>query len=123
MKYKDNNFINYQGKQRNGEVGYYFNKSGRTERRELESSLILFFQMYLLGKVEKEWWLSLSIDDRNSIKSSYQHQEFMLEQDTYNMWSIDEFFDNWDEWFAHIFKKFKPNTSKLRELRMKKIGL
>jgi hypothetical protein len=124
MRYKDNKFLNYQEKQRNGEVGgYWSNKSDRMERRELETALTLFYQRYLINKIEKEWWLTLSIDDKKSIRRSYTHQEFMLEQNDLEIWSNEEFFDTWEEWYEYILKEYKPDMSKYRELKLKKLGI
>ena len=124
MKYKDNKFVNYQDKQRNGEIGgYWSNKSDRQERRELESELTLFYQRCLLDKVEKEWWITLSINDKQSVMGSYHYQGFMLEQDTDGMWSNEAFFDTWEEWYEYILKEYRPNMSLYRELKLKKIGL
>ena len=78
MRYKDSKFLNYQEKQRNGDVNYWTNKSNRTERRELESVLTLFYQKYLINKIEREWWMSLSLNDREKIRGNYHHQVFMM---------------------------------------------
>ena len=96
MRYKDNKFSNYQEKQRNGEVGGYWydqQRSDRKVRRETESRLSIFYQRYLLKKVEKEWWVK-SINDKQQIETSYYNQENMLqEEDRMNMWSNFECFD------------------------------
>jgi hypothetical protein len=123
MKYKDNKFVSYQDKQRNGEVGYWLSKSDRIERRKLESILILFYQRYLVNKIEKEWWLTLSNDDKKSIRRSHTHQEFMLDQNDLEMWSNEEFFDTWKEWYEYILKEYKPDMVKYRELKLKKLGI
>jgi hypothetical protein len=124
MRYKDNKFLNYQEKQRNGEIGgYWSNKSDRMERRELESALSLFYQRYLINKIEKEWWLTLSIDDKKSIRRSHTHQEFMFQHNDLEMWSNSEFFDTWEEWYEYILKEYKPDMAKYRELKLKKLGI
>ena len=127
MRYKDNKFLNYQDKQRNGEVGgYWFDqqRSDRQVRRETENRLSIFYQRYLLKKVEKEWWVNLSTDDKKQIETSYYNQENMLqEEDRMNMWSNFEWFDTWKEWFDHIAIEYKPDMVKYREAKLKKLGI
>ena len=124
MKYKDNKFLNYQEKQRNGEVGGYWKdqRSDRQLRRELENRLSLFYQQYLFNKIEKEWWINLSTSDKQQIETSFACQESMIGSD-YEMWSIYETFDTWEEWFENISKKFKPDMVKYREAKLKKLGI
>ena len=127
MRYKDNKFLNYQDKQRNGEVGVYWydqQRSDRKVRRETESRLSIFYQRYLLKKVEKEWWVNLSINDKQQIETSYYNQENMLqEEDRMNMWSNFECFDTWEEWFENIAIEYKPDMVKYREAKLKKLGI
>lgn len=127
MRYKDNKFLNYQEKQRNGEVGgYWFDqqRSDRQVRRETENRLSIFYQRYLLKKVEKEWWVNLSTDDKQQIETSYYSQESMLNhEDRMNMWSNFEWFDTWEEWFDHIAIEYKPDMVKYREAKLKKLGI
>jgi hypothetical protein len=124
MKYKDNNFSKFQDRQRDGEVGYYSNKSDRQVRREQEHRLSLFYSKYLSKKVEKDWWLCLSFDDKQRLETSYYNQEQMLEDDNrMNMWSNFEFFDTWKEWFEHIADEYKPDRIKYRESKLKKLGI
>jgi len=125
MKYKDNNFSKFQDRQRDGEVGYYSSsKSDRQVRREQEHRLSLFYSKYLSKKVEKDWWLCLSFDDKQRVETSYYNQEQMLEDDDrMNMWSNFEFFDTWKEWFEHIVDEYKPDRIKYRESKLKKLGI
>lgn len=127
MRYKDNKFLNYQEKQRNGEVGgYWFDqqRSDRQVRRETENRLSIFYQRYLLKKVEKEWWVNLSTDYKQQIETSYYNQETMLNhEDRMNMWSNFEWFDTWEEWFDHIAIEYKPDMVKYREAKLKKLGI
>ena len=124
MRYKDNKFLNYQEKQRNGEDEDWSIKSDRKQRRKLESRLILFYQRYLLNKVEKDWWINLSTADKQQIEISYYNQESMLqEEDQKNMWSNFEWFDTWFEWFEYIKKEYKPDMVKYRETKLKKLGI
>ena len=124
MKYKDNNFSKFQDRQRDGEVGYYSNKSDRQVRREQEHRLSLFYSKYLSKKVEKEWWSCLNFDDKQRVETSYYNQEQMLEDDNrMNMWSNFEFFDTWKEWFEHIVDEYKPDRIKYRESKLKKLGI
>ena len=125
MKYKDNNFSKFQDRQRDGEVGYYSSsKSDRQVRREQEHRLSLFYSKYLSKKVEKDWWLCLSFDDKQRVETSYYNQEQMMEEkDRMNMWSNFEFFDTWKEWFEHIADEYKPDRIKYRESKLKKLGI
>jgi hypothetical protein len=65
MKYKDNNFSKFQDRQRDGIESHYSVKSDRQVRREQEHRLSLFYSKYLSKKVEKDWWLFLSFDDKH----------------------------------------------------------
>jgi len=89
MKYRDNKFVGYQDKQRNGEFDYYHNKSERALKREREKKLILFFNKNLHHrKVEKDWWDSLSDDDKDRVIRSYENQEIMMNlNDDEFLWS------------------------------------
>jgi hypothetical protein len=124
MKYKDNNFSKFQDRQRDGEVGYWSNKSDRQERREQEHRISLFYSKYLSKKVEKEWWINLSFEDKQQVETSYYNQEQMLkEEDRMNMWANYEFFDTWKEWFEFIHTEYKPDLVKYRESKLKKLGI
>jgi len=124
MKYKDNNFSKLQDRQRDGDVGYYSNKSDRQVRREQEHRLSIFYSKNLSKKVEKDWWLCLSFDDKQRVETSYYNQEQMMEEkDRMNMWSNFEFFDTWKEWFEHIADEYKPDRIKYRESKLKKLGI
>ena len=124
MKYKDNNFSKFQDRQRDGIESSFTSKSDRQVRREQEHRLSLFYSKYLSKKVEKEWWSCLSFDDKQRLETSYYNQEEMLrEDDSMDMWSNFEWFENWEEWKQHILDTVKPNKAKLRELRVKKLGI
>ena len=124
MKYKDNNFSKFQDRQRDGIESSFTSKSDRQVRREQEHRLSLFYSKYLTKKVEKEWWLCLSFDDKQRVETSYYNQEQMLEDDDrMNMWSNFEFFDTWKEWFEHIADEYKPDSVKYREYKLKKLGI
>ena len=124
MKYKDNNFSKFQDRQRDGIESSFTSKSDRQVRREQEHRLSLFYSKYLTKKVEKEWWLCLSFDDKQRVETSYYNQEQMLEDDDrMNMWSNFEFFDTWKEWFEHIADEYKPDRVKYREYKLKKLGI
>ena len=124
MKYKDNNFSKFQDRQRDGIESHYSVKSDRQVRREQEHRLSLFYSKYLTKKVEKEWWLCLSFDDKQRVETSYYNQEQMMEEkDRMNMWSNFEFFDTWKEWFEHIADEYKPDRVKYREYKLKKLGI
>ena len=124
MKYKDNNFSKFQDRQRDGIESHYSSKSDRQVRREQEHRLSLFYSKYLSKKVEKDWWLCLSFDDKQRIETSYYNQEEMLrEDDSMDMWSNFESFDTWKEWFEHIADEYKPDRIKYRESKLKKLGI
>lgn len=124
MKYKDNNFSKFQDRQRDGIESSFTSKSDRQVRREQEHRLSLFYSKYLTKKVEKEWWLCLSFDDKQRVETSYYNQEQMMEEkDRMNMWSNFEFFDTWKEWFEHIADEYKPDRVKYREYKLKKLGI
>jgi hypothetical protein len=124
MKYKDNNFSKFQDRQRDGIESHFSSKSDRQVRREQEHRLSLFYSKYLSKKVEKDWWLCLSFDDKQRLETSYYNQEQMMEEkDRMNMWSNFEFFDTWKEWFEHIADEYKPDRVKYRESKLKKLGI
>ena len=57
MKYKDNRFVKYQEKQRDGEFDdYWSRKSDRQIRREKEHQFSTFYQKFLIGRLDKFWW-------------------------------------------------------------------
>ena len=123
MKYKDNNFSKFQDRQRDGIESHFSSKSDR-QVREQEHRLSLFYSKYLSKKVEKDWWLCLSFDDKQRIETSYYNQEEMLrEDDSMDMWSNFESFDTWKEWFEHIADEYKPDRVKYREYKLKKLGI
>ena len=124
MKYKDNNFSKFQDRQRDGIESHFSSKSDRQVRREQEHRLSLFYSKYLSKKVEKDWWLCLSFDDKQRVETSYYNQEEMLrEDDSMDMWSNFESFDTWKEWFEHIADEYKPDRVKYRESKLKKLGI
>ena len=124
MKYKDNNFSKFQDRQRDGIESHFSSKSDRQVRREQEHRLSLFYSKYLSKKVEKDWWLCLSFDDKQRVETSYYNQEEMLrEDDSMDMWSNFESFDTWKEWFEHIADEYKPDRIKYRESKLKKLGI
>ena len=124
MKYKDNNFSKFQDRQRDGIESHFSSKSDRQVRREQEHRLSLFYSKYLSKKVEKDWWLCLSFDDKQRVETSYYNQEEMLrEDDSMDMWSNFESFDTWKEWFEHIADEYKPDRVKYREYKLKKLGI
>ena len=128
MKYKDNNFLKFQDRQRDGDAGYLrtwnSNKSDRQVRREQEHRLSIFYSKNLSKRIEKDWWINLSFENKQQIETSYYNQEQMLEEgDRLMMWSNYEFFDTWDEWYEYILKEYKPDMVKYRESKLKKLGI
>ncbi len=49
MKYQDKRFAKYQEKQRDGEVGFWSQRSERQIRREKQQRLTLFYQKFLVS--------------------------------------------------------------------------
>jgi hypothetical protein len=82
-----------------------------------------FYLQKLTNHFEREWWSALETRDKGLVYTSYYNQENMLKDDSLNMWSNYEFFENWEEWKQHILDTIKPNKAKLRELRVKKLGI
>ena len=127
MKYKDNRFLKYQEKQRDGEYDQLANWQRATERkirRKRDHKLRLFYLEHLLKEeIEKEWWECLKESDKSSIMSLYHHQAEMMKSPDQEMWSNTVWFDTWEEWKSHILSEYKPNQAAYREARLKKIGL
>jgi len=126
MKYKDDNFLNYQDKQRSGEFDYNSNKSDRQLRREQEHRLSLFYMNILSNKIEKIWWNNLKTTDKEEIRRSYNNQldylSHSIEIRDY-MWYSYKVFDIWEEWFDYIKVKYKPNKASYRNDKLKMLGI
>jgi hypothetical protein len=124
MRYNDRNFTNYQEKQRDGiDLEMWERACERKRRRERDMLHINFYLQKLTHHFEREWWSALETRDKGLVYTSYYNQENMLKDDSLNMWSNYEFFENWEEWKQHILDTIKPNKAKLRELRVKKLGI
>ena len=124
MRYNDRNFTNYQEKQRDGiDLEMWQKACERKRRRERDMLHINFYLQKLTHHFEREWWSALETRDKGLVYTSYYNQENMLKDDSLNMWSNYEFFENWEEWKQHILDTIKPNKAKLRELRVKKLGI
>ena len=123
MRYQDRNFTNYQKKQRDGIDEMWERACERKRRRERDMLHFNFYLQKLTHHFEREWWSALEPRDKEHVYTSYYNQENMLKDDSLNMWSNYEFFENWEEWKQHILETVKPNKAKLRELRVKKLGI
>jgi hypothetical protein len=124
MRYNDRNFTNYQEKQRDGiDLEMWQKACERKRRRERDMLHINFYLQKLTHHFEREWWSALETRDKEHVYTSYYNQENLLKDDSLNMWSNYEFFENWEEWKQHILDTIKPNKAKLRELRVKKLGI
>jgi hypothetical protein len=131
MKYKDNNFLNYQDKQRSGEFDYNSNKSSsirvdRQIRREQEHRLSLFYRKKLSNKIEKIWWNNLKTTDKEEIRRSYNNQLDYLSHSIEirdALWYTYKVFDIWEEWFDYIKVEFKPNKVTYRQDKLKILGI
>lgn len=123
MKYKDKSFLKYQEKQRDGEVGYWSNRSERQIRRETDQRFATFYQKFFIGRIDKFWWKHLRDTDKEKIISLYYTQsDFISKKDPYG-WYSDPVFDNWSEWFEHIKTTFETNKISLREDKLKVLGI
>jgi len=131
MKYRDKGFIKYQEKQRDGEVGFWANKSDRQIRREKEHRFSIFYQSCLIScngikkdtpLIDKFWWNNLKDSDKEKIISlhSLQCEHFNSGND---YWYSDPVFETWSEWFDYIKTTFKTNKVKLREDKLKILGI
>lgn len=122
MKYKDSGFIKYQDKQRDGEVGYWSQKTERQIRREREQRFNIFYKKYLI-RIDKFWWKNLRDSDKEKIMSLYSLQEDFISTKDLDRWYSDPVFEKWSEWFDYIKTTFKPNKISLREDKLKVLGI
>lgn len=122
MKYKDSGFIKYQDKQRDGEVGYWSQKTERQMRREKEQRFNIFYKKYLI-RIDKFWWKNLRDSDKEKIISLYSLQEDYISTKDLDRWYSDPVFEKWSEWFDYIKTTFKPNKISLREDKLKVLGI
>lgn len=123
MKYQDKRFAKYQEKQRDGEVGYWSQKSERQIRREREHRFSTFYQKFLIGKIDKYWWKNLRDSDKEKIMSLHFLQEDAISSKDLDRWYSDPVFETWSEWFDYIKTTFKPNKISLREDKLKVLGI
>lgn len=123
MKYKDNRFVKYQEKQRDGEVGYWANKSDRQIRREKENRFATFYQKFLIRRIDKYWWKHLKDSDKEKIMSLYSLQLDAISTKELDRWYSDPVFETWSEWYDYIMTTFKPNKISLREDKLKVLGI
>lgn len=123
MKYQDKRFAKYQEKQRDGEVGYWSNRSERQIRREREHRFSTFYQKFLIGRIDKFWWKNLRDTDKEKIISLHHIQEDAISTKDLDRWYSEEVFDTWSEWFDYIKTTFKPNKISLREDKLKVLGI
>lgn len=123
MKYKDKGFLKYQEKQRDGEVGYWSQKSDRQIRREREHRFSTFYQKFLISKIDKYWWKNLRDSDKEKIISLHYLQEDAISTKDLDRWYSEPVFDTWSEWFEYVKTTFKPNRISLREDKLKVLGI
>ena len=132
MKYKDDKFVNYQDKQRNGDFGiyngfdYWSNKTNRQIRREREHNWSVFYMSKISNHIEKIWWKNLSDSDKDEIVRRYNNQTDYLSHDVgirESMWYTHRVFDNWEDWFDHIKDEYKPNKASYRQDKLKVLGI
>lgn len=123
MKYKDKGFLKYQEKQRDGEVGYWSQKSDRQIRREREHQFSTFYQKFLISKIDKYWWKNLRDSDKEKIISLHHLQEDAISTKDLDRWYSESVFDTWSEWFDYVRTTFNPNRISLREDKLKDLGI
>ena len=124
MKYKDNRFLKYQEKQREGNFDdYWSRKSERQIRRERENRFATFYQKFLIGKIDKYWWKNLRDSDKEKIMSLHFLQEDAISSKDNDRWYSEPVFETWTEWFDYIKTTFKPNKISLREDKLKFLGI
>ena len=132
MKYKDDKFVNYQDKQRNGDFGiyngfdYWSNKTNRQIRREREHNWSVFYMSKISNHIEKIWWKNLSDSDKDEIIRRYSNQLDYLSYDLEireSMWYNYKVFDTWEDWFDQIKDEYKPNKVTYRQDKLKVLGI
>lgn len=123
MKYKDNRFVKYQEKQRDGEVGYWANKSDRQIRREKENRFSTFYQKFLIGKIDKYWWKHLKDSDKEKVISLHYLQLDAISTKDVDRWYSEPVFETWNEWHDYIVATFETNKISLREDKLKVLGI
>lgn len=123
MKYKDKSFLKYQERQRDGEVGYWSNRSERQLRREREHRFSTFYQKFLISKIDKYWWKNLKDSDKEKIISLHYLQEDAISTKDLDRWYSEPVFDTWSEWFEYIKTTFETNKISLREDKLRVLGI
>lgn len=126
MKYRDNKFLKYQDKQRDGEFDYFSSKTERQIRRERNHNFSQFYMRVLSKRIDKIWWKNLSDSDKDEIVRSYNNQTDYLSHDVgirESMWYSHRVFDTWEDWFDHIKDEYKPNIVNYREDKLKELGI
>ena len=123
MKYKDKSFLKYQERQRDGEVGYWSNRSERQLRREKEHRFSTFYQKFLISKIDKYWWKNLKDSDKEKIISLHYLQEDAISTKDLDRWYSEPVFDTWSEWFEYIKTTFETNKISLREDKLRVLGI
>jgi hypothetical protein len=127
MKYKDNKFVNYQDRQRDGDFDTCWKRvSSRQIRREKEHNRSVFYMSKISNHIEKIWWKNLSDSDKDEIIRRYSNQLDYLSYDLKireSMWYNYKVFDTWEDWFDQIKDEYKPNKVSYREDKLKVLGL
>jgi hypothetical protein len=127
MKYKDNKFVNYQDRQRDGDFDTCWKRvSSRQIRREKEHNRSVFYMSKISNHIEKIWWKNLSDSDKDEIIRRYSNQVDYLSRDMEireSMWYNYKVFDTWEDWFNQIKDEYKPNKVSYREDKLKVLGL
>lgn len=126
MKYKDSKFVNYQDKQRNGDIDYWADKTNRQIRRERDHNWSIFYMSKISNHIEKIWWKNLSDSDKDEIIRRYSNQVDYLSYDKgirESMWYSHKVFDNWEDWFNQIKDEYKPNKVTYRQDKLKVLGI
>ncbi len=121
MKYRDKGSLKFQEKQRDREEGYSI-KSDRQIRRENQHRLSMFYSRYLSKNIDKFWWNNIKESDKEKIMSLHALQSEFISNDK-DYWYSDPVFETWVEWYDYVKTTFKTNKVKLREDKLKIIGI
>lgn len=120
MRYRDNNFLRHQERQRDGME--LESKTVRQERRADRKAKRAFYAEVLspIG-IDSDWWEFLPDDQKSSVM--WSHRNSLNKGIGLNLWSNFKVFYSMEEWKAYILGEFKPDMAAMRQARLRKIGV
>jgi hypothetical protein len=123
MKYKDNNFIRHQEKQR--DFVELDTKGLRRQRRDYEKKIRRFYTNTLSKlNIDFYWWFFLPEKSKNSVMASYEAQKFSKRQGQWwSNWTMYKIFDSNEEWRNHILSEYETDIVAYREFKLKRLGV